>query len=276
MGRVLPDLIQNRRLLVDLVWKELRARYRNAAMGFIWAVLQPVLMMAVLTVVFGYLARDIVASRSTGHSYAVFLLCALVPWQFFSAALTQGTQSLHNNGALIKKVYFPREVIPLAAVLNCLVNVVIGFVTLAVVMAVLDGASALGIGWAYLPLILFIQIMLVVGLAMLFSAWNVHYHDVAYMLEVALAFGFYASPIIYALPSSMSALPVSESTGTWLYRLYMLNPMAGLITLYRQALLENRFPDLNMLGLSACLAAMAFTLGVYLFRRNAPTFADHL
>ncbi len=275
--RIIPDLVHSRRLLLDLVTRELRARYRNAIIGFLWAILQPVLMMLVLTLVFGYLLAGVMPDRGgQSHSYAVFLLCGLVPWQFLSAAITNGTQSLLINGALIKKVYFPREVIPIAAVLYCLVSVTIGFATLFVVKVALEGLGTIGHGWVYVPLLLGIELTLAIGAALLFSALNVRFNDIAYMLEVALAFGFYATPIIYKLPESMSALPVSEEVGRWLYRLYLLNPMAGLVTAFRQALLDNRFPDPAMLAWAAGVAVVVLVIGVYVFRRNSPTFADYL
>jgi ABC-type polysaccharide/polyol phosphate export permease len=274
--RVIPDLIESRALLRDLVWKELRARYRNAMMGLLWAVLQPVLMMLILTFVFGYLlvARGLVVGGSGGHPYAVKLLCGLVPWLFLSAAVTSAAHSLVASQDLIKKVYFAREVIPLAAILNCVVNVVIGFLTLLVVMAILEGASAIGSGVLWVPLVFAIQFMLVIGLGLLCSALNVYYRDVGYLIDVALAFGFYATPILYDMPKNLSMFPAEWAT--WLYRLYLLNPMAHLVEAYRQALLENRFPDAGYLLWPLVLSAGILVLGVVVFRRSAPTFADYL
>lgn len=279
LSRIIPDLIRYRGLLLNLVSKELRARYRNAMMGFLWAVLQPVLMMAILTFVFGFLLRDLMANKagfSGGHSYAVFLLCGLVPWQFLALALACGTSSLLESQELIKKVHFPREIIPLAAVMNCLVNLVIGFITLFAVLVILEGVSAIGVGVLYVPIIFAIQFMLVVGLVLLLSALNVYYRDVAYLIDVSLAFGFYATPIFYPLPTTMQSLPVPEAARAWLYQLYMLNPMTSLVTAYRQALLENQFPDLLLLARPAVFAVFFVFAGAYVFRRNAPAFADYL
>lgn len=269
LSGVVPDLIRYRGLLRDMVWKELRARYRNAMMGFLWAILQPVMMMAILTFVFGYMLRGVVASRglATERSYAVFLLCGLVPWQFLAVALACGTNSLLESQELIKKVHFPREVVPLAAVANCLVNLVIGFATLLVVMVVLEGFSSIGVCILYTPFIFAIQFFMVVGLALLLSSMNAHYRDVGYFTDVALAFGFYATPVFYPLPTNLHPL---------LQRLYMLNPMAHLVTAYRTALLDNRTPSLEHLAYPAAVAAAVLLVGAYVFRRNAPTFADYL
>jgi len=279
--RVIPDLVRHRGLLRDMVWKELRARYRNAMMGFLWAVLQPVLMMLILTFVFGYLLRGMMGARlgSGEHSYAVHLLCGLVPWQFLAVALACGTNSLLESQDLIKKVYFPREIIPIAAVLNCLVNLAIGFVTLLVVIAALEGPAALGRGLLYLPVVGFafaIQFVLVIGSVLLLSALNVFYRDITYMIDVILAFGFYATPIIYPLPQSMAPLPVPEAWKAGLYQLYLANPMTSLIEVYRQALLHHQLPEPALLVRPAVWAAVLLLAGVWVFRRNAPTFADHL
>lgn len=271
-GRVLqmvPDVIRSRGLLYDLFWKDLRAKYRRAVIGLLWAVLQPVLMMLILTFVFGYLLRGLMGSRigGAGHSYAVFLLAGLVPWQFLVVGLTGATNSLVANQDLIKKVYFPRETVPLAAVLYSVVNFAIGFVTFLVVFSVLEGPGSLGAGLVFAPVVFAVQLVLITGLGLLCSALNVLYRDVAYMVEVALAFGFYATPIIYDLPRDLPP---------WLYRLYMLNPMAHLVEAYRQALLMNRFPDPAHLLWPLATGAAVLVLGAWVFRRIAPTFADHV
>jgi ABC-type polysaccharide/polyol phosphate export permease len=271
-ARILPDLVSNRGLLRDVVSKELRARYRNAMMGFLWAVLQPVLMMLILTFVFKYLLGERLAARGLPSESVTpeFLLCGIVAWQFLSVAIMTGTNSILESGELIKKVHFPREIIPIAAVINCLVNLVIGFATLLVVLCALRGISALGTGLLYVPLLFAIQFMMVIGLALLLSALNVYYRDVGYMIDVALAFGFYATPIFY--PPSM----VSERLGEFTFQIYMLNPMANLITAYREAILDNHFAEPLLWIRPLAFACGAVLLGMYLFRRNAPTFADYL
>ena len=271
-GRILPDLIANRGLLRDVVWKDLRARYRNAMMGFLWAVLQPVLMMLILTFVFKYLLGERLAAKGLPSESMTpeFLLCGIVAWQFLSMAMTSGAHSLLESGELIKKVHFPREIIPIAAVVNCLVNLVIGFVTLLVVLCALRGISALGVGLLYVPFLFMIQFAMVIGLALLLSALNVYYRDVAYMIDVMLAFGFYATPIFY--PPSM----VSDRLGAVAFQIYMLNPMANLITAYREALLDNHFAEPLLWIRPLAFACVVVLAGAYVFRRNAPTFADHL
>lgn len=269
--RFFPELVRYRYLLWDFVWRELRARYRNAMMGFAWAFLQPILMMATLTLVFGYLlpmAAPIRLSQSS-HPYAVFVLCGLVPWHFFTMALTRGTNSLNEHEALIKKVWFPREVVPIAAVTVYVTNVIIGFGVLLVVMVLLEGFGSIGAGIIYVPFLFAIQFALVLGLALILSTFNVYYHDVGYILEAGLTLAFYATPIIYSyeLPYRFPG---------WLFRIYMLNPMAPLTVAYQQAILDNRLPDLGLVAESVVMTAAAVSLGLWVFRRHAPTFADHL
>jgi ABC-type polysaccharide/polyol phosphate export permease len=190
-----------------------------------------------------------------------------VPWQFLTLSLTSSVNSLVVNQDLIKKVYFPRETIPLAAILNNVVSLGIGFATLLAVMAVLEGIGSIGIGLLWTPVVFSVQFALIVGLALLFSALNVRFRDFSYLIEVGLAFGFYATPIFYELPANLNP---------WLYRVYMLNPMAHLVIAYRQALLDNRFPDLVHLAWPGVVAMAFLALGVVVFRRFAPTFADYV
>ena len=272
--RIGPDLIKARYLLRDLVSKELRARYRNAMMGILWAVLQPVLMTLILTFVFGFLFKNRIVERGvqTEHPFAVFLLCGLVPWHFMAMALSCGTNSLLESQELIKKVYFPREVIPLAAVMNCCVNFLVGFITVLAVIAAMEGPGALGAG-VFLALPVFaVQLTMVVGLVLIFSTGNIFYRDVAYMIEVGLSFGFYATPVFYPV----SLVEKSAEAYPLLVALYKLNPMVGIVTSYRQTLLDNRLPDLAMIAWPLIAAFIVLCLGVWIFRKNAPKFADYL
>ena len=274
VSRILPDLVRHRYLLWDLVSKELRARYRNAMMGFLWAVLHPVLMMLILTLVFGFLFQGKVAKAGTQYPFPPFLLCGLVPWQFFSAALIGATNSLLQNQDLIKKVNFPREVIPLAAIGNLLVNFFIGVVVLLVVHLAYGGALFNGTGLLWLPVVFAVLLMLTTGLALLFSSLNIYYNDVLYAVEVALAFGFYATPIFYDL--SLVTEFAAETHRPWLAALYELNPMAGLVDVTRQALLDNHVAQPGLLVWPAICAAVILMVGAAVFRRRAPVFADQI
>lgn len=266
--RAIPELFRARELLFDLVIKDLRMRYRYAAMGFLWAILEPLAFTAVITVVFTFAFPEKVAavSQEGQPAFAVVFLSGFIFWQFFSSALTAATQSLLDNRTLVTKVYFPREVVPLAALGYPLLNLCIGMIVLMVVHLLFGGTLGLALLW--LGALFLIQFLMVIGLALLFSCGNVHYRDVGYMVTVGLMLGFYASPIFYRLewifPSG------------WMRTLYLLNPMAGLITAYRQILFELRAPDVSLLIWPALVAVALFITGIVVFRKLAPTLSDRL
>jgi len=266
--RVVPELIRARELLLDLIWKDLRVRYRYAFMGFFWALLEPLLMTLILTFVFSKVFTAGVERYgvTTGTGYAAFILVGLIPWQFLAQSLTMGTRALVDNGNLIQKVYFPREVVPLAVIGNGLVNFLIGYGLTLTLFTVL--VQAPGVGAVYLLAVFVIQIALMVGLTLILSCANVFFRDVSYMVDAAILFGFYATPVFY--PPEMVAAEMPQ-----LYGLYMLNPMAALLTSYRDLLWFNTLTQPSLL-LSPILCATAMlTLGTWLFRRNAPVFADN-
>ena len=268
--RVLPELFRSRQLLLDLIWKEMRVRYRYALLGFFWAVLEPLFMMAVLTFVFSVVFQTRIEAHGieSGKEYAVFVLIGLVAWQFLSTALPSATRSLVDNRGLVTKVYFPRENIPLASVGIALVQTFIGGILLLMVYRILLGHFP-GPATLLLFPVFGIQILLVVGLGLLLSSLNAAFRDVSYMVDAGILFGFYATPIFYPLAWVSEAVPR-------LHTLYLANPMAGLITAYRQILFEQRVPDLALVLWPGCCAVVAIATGIVVFRKNAPYLADKL
>lgn len=269
--RIPRDLIRARQLLLDLVWRDLRVRYRYAVMGFLWAVLEPLAFTVILTFVFTLVFAERVpdTASATGPPYVVMLLCGIIFWQYFSTAVTTATTSVVANQNLVKKVRFTREIIPVAASCVPLVQLGIGLVLLFMVHLFLGGS--LGISLVYLPFVFGIQFVLTLGLGLLFSCIHVHFRDVSNVVSVGLLLGFYASPIFYPLEMVRnSRLP------EWLQQLYLLNPMAGLLTAYRQVLLEHRFPDLSLLITPTIIAGLVFIIGLLTFRRIAATMSDYL
>jgi ABC-type polysaccharide/polyol phosphate export permease len=273
--RVVRDLIRGRELLLGLVWKDLRARYRYAVMGFLWAVLEPLALMAILTFVFTFVfaGRADGIGGGEGPPYAIMLLCGLIFWQYFAAAISSATLSLVDHQNLVKKVYFPREVVPLASVCFPLVNLGIGLLTLLILHVAFGGT--LGFGLLWFPVVFSLQFTMMVGLALLLSCGHVLFRDVGNMVQVAIMFGFYASPVFYPLDFVRQAAERGV-VPSWMYALYLLNPMAGLLTAYRQVLFELRFPDLALLVWPGLVALAVLALGVVSFRRSAPTLSDHL
>jgi lipopolysaccharide transport system permease protein len=271
LWRVLPDLIRGRQLLLDLVWKDVRVRYRYAVMGFLWAVIEPLIMMAVLTFVFAYVFQmrfPGVSGEGTPRETAVNILTGLIAWQFFSTGIASATQSLTESRNLITKVRFAREVIPLASIGVSLVNLAIGGVLLLFIYSLLLWQLP-GVGVLWLPAIFSIELATVCGLGLLFSALHVSFRDVGYMVNAALLFGFYASPIFYQPSLVEDAFPR-------LYSLYFANPMAGLITAYRDALFLNQAPSIRLLWWPTLFALMSISAGLVVFRKRSPTMADQL
>lgn len=268
--RVIPDLLRGRELLLDLVAKDMRVRYRYALMGFLWAVLEPLSLMVILYFVFGVVFQ-MRAPAVTPAMYAVSLLTGLVFWQFLARSLGAGARALVDNGNLVSKAYFPREIVPISVVGINLVNLLIGFVILVVFFIVLGGRPGLQAFW--LPALFGLQLTLVLGLVLLLSCLNVFFRDVAYMVDVALAFGFYATPIFYDFYADVVPRLADSPI---LLRLYTLNPMVGLITAYRQVLIDNIAPAPDLLVVPGLAAGLALIAGVVVFRRNAGLLADFI
>lgn len=268
--RVIPELLRSRELLFDLISKELRIRYRYALMGFLWAFLEPLLMMAILYFVFG-VVFGFRGGSTTPSAYAVSLLTGLVFWQFLSRTLGAGARSLVDSGGLVSKVLFPREVIPLSVVGVNLVNLLIGVVILLGFVFATGGR--LGSQAVWWPALFGIQLALVVGLALLLSSLNVFYRDVSYIVDVGLVLAFYATPIFYDYRADV--VPRFEAH-PWLYYVYTLNPMVGLISSYRQVLMENQPPAPELLIVPAVEAGLVLLLGAIVFRRRAGIMADYL
>jgi len=269
--RVIPELIRSRELLMDLVWKDIRVRYRYASMGFLWAILEPLFMMLVLTFVFSYLLN--IRFDESGITFdATSILAGLVAWQFLSTSISAATRSLIDSRNLVTKVGFPREVIPLSTVGVACVNFAIGGLLLLILCTVLLEGFLHPTIIFVLPVFL-IQLVMIVGLGLFLSAANASFRDVAYMTDAVLLFGFYASPIIYPIDMVRKTL---VDVDPLLYKLYFLNPMAGLITAYRQALFDKQFPDPAILAWPLVFSVVILLLGAYTFRKSAPTLADKL
>ncbi|HEX6964906.1 MAG TPA: ABC transporter permease [Gemmatimonadaceae bacterium] len=255
----LHEIWAYRELFFFLVWRDIKVRYAQTVLGALWAVLQPVLTMLVFTVIFGLFAKI----PSDGIPYPVFALSALVPWSFFSTALTTSSGSLVNNPELISKIYFPRLVIPMAPVLAALLDFVIAFAVLLVVMAffgVAPHASAI----AFVPMFLLLIVMTATGTGCWLSALNIQYRDVKQITPLLVQIWMYASPIIYPL----SMIPERFRP------IYALNPMVGVIAGFRAVLVGSGDVPWEMVGISLAVALVLLVTGALYFRRTERVFAD--
>ncbi len=271
LHRLILDLVRARELLLDLVWKDLRVRYRYAAMGFLWAVIEPLAFTVILTFIFTFVFADRTAPAqlTDGPPFAVMLLCGLIFWQCLSASLATATTSMVTNKNLVTKVRFAREVIPIAACCMPLVQLAIGFILLLATHLAFGGS--VGGTLLFIPMVFIVQFVLTIGAALFLACAHVHYRDVGSLISVLLILGFYASPVFYPLEMVRGA-----RVPQWIVTAYMANPMAGLLTCYRQIVFEQRLPDMSLLVWPCICAALAFLFGALLFRRLAPTMSDYL
>jgi lipopolysaccharide transport system permease protein len=255
----LPELWAYRGLCFFLVWRDVKVRYAQTVLGGAWAVLQPVLSMVVFTVIFGRFVRV----PSEGVPYPVFSLAGLVPWTYFSSALSGASNSLFNNASLITKIWFPRLVIPSAPVLAALVDFGIALVVLLLVMLGF-GLLPSPISALLLPLPVILMMMTALGAGCWLSALNIQYRDVKHLTGFLVQLWMYGSPIVYPL----ALVPAA-------YRpLYALNPMAGAIAGFRAALLGTPGPSAVELAISFAAGTVLLLSGVLYFRRTERIFAD--
>ena len=254
----LAELWEYRELLFFFVWRDIKVRYKQTALGAAWAVIQPFFTMIVFSLFFGKLAKV----PSDGIPYPVFSYAALVPWTFFANALTQSSNSLVQSANLLRKVYFPRLSIPIASVMAGVVDFCIAFAVLLLMMAYFGIYPTARV--VVLPLLLMLALVTSLGVGLWLSALNVQFRDVRYTVPFLTQFWMFATPIAY--PSSL--LPE-----VW-RPVYAINPMVGVIEGFRWALLGTDTAPGPMLGVS-CLAALALLFGgAHYFRRMENGFAD--
>ena len=254
----LDALVHHRTLIMALVLRELRARYRGSFLGFLWSFLNPLLLMVVYVLVFS------VYLRVPESNYAVFLFSGLLPWLWFSSSLGHATGVIVGGGALVKRVLFPAEVLPLVSVLSNMINFLLSL-PLLFLFLVLFGIPLTP--WAAsLPLLLTLQFLLTAGLALPLAALNVHLRDVEQILGNLLVLWFFLSPVLYPV----SAVPASFRP------LYFLNPLAGLIQSYRDILFYGRPPEWSQLAFVAIVAIGTLWAGLKIFDRLRDTLAEEV
>lgn len=254
----LKELWEYRELLYFLAWRDIKVRYKQTVLGAAWAIIQPFLTMVVFSIFFGHLARI----PSDGLPYPIFAYCALLPWQLFAHALTESSNSLVANERLITKVYFPRLVVPLSAVLARLLDFLIAFVALLGMMMYYHVTPTPAL-WT-VPLFLLLVIGAALGVGLWLSALNVQYRDVRYTIPFLTQFWLFATPVAY--PSTL--IPASWRA------MYGLNPMAGVIEGFRWALLGKAEGPGPLLLVSITIVVLILVRGLYYFRRMEKTFAD--
>lgn len=254
----LGSVWQSRELLYFLIWRDVLTRYKQTAIGAAWVVLQPLINMILFTLIFSRLANI----PSDGIPYPLFAFTALLPWSFFAQALSRTSNSVVGSSNLVTKIYFPRLLIPIAASIAPVVDLIFSFLVLLVLMAWYKIVPTWGL--LSLPLFLGLAIMTALSVGLWSSALNVRYRDVGSIIPFLAQIWMYASPVAY---------PVSMVPEQWRL-LYSLNPMVGVIEGFRWALLGNGNPDFKIMAVSAVVVAFLLVGGIVYFKKMEQSFAD--
>jgi lipopolysaccharide transport system permease protein len=258
--RDLVALWEFRELLYFLVWRDVKIRYKQTVIGAAWAILQPVMTMVIFTMIFGNFAKI----PSDGLPYAIFSYTALLPWNYFAQAIARSGDSLVGDANLIKKVYFPRLIIPLAAVSSPLVDFCVSFFVLLAMLAWFGIVPGWGV--LVLPFLLVLAFMTALAVGLWLSPLNARYRDIRYAIPFLIQLWMYASPVVY----SVSIVPEQWRP------IFSLNPLAGVIEGFRWALLGKGDPAIGTIMISACTVLLLLLGGMLFFKRMERYFADVL
>lgn len=254
----LSILWQHRELVMSLTRRDIRSRYKQSVLGIAWALLQPLAMTTVFTVVMSYIAKI----PTEGIPAPVFIYIVMLPWTFFAGGLTTGSECLVGNFNLITKIYFPREVFPISAVLGKTVDLGLGMLILLPMLIYYH----VHLTWMVLLAvpILLVQVCLMLGIAFLLSSWNLFYRDIRHVMPLLVQVWMYMTPVVYGL----SQIP-KKYLGV-----YMLNPMSAIMDGFRKVVLHGQTPNWHYLGLAAAVSVVFLIVGYRTLKRLEPAFAE--
>jgi lipopolysaccharide transport system permease protein len=255
----LGEIASYRDLVRNLVSRDLKVRYRESFIGFGWSLLNPLLMTAVFYLVFH------VFLRNPTPMFPVFLLCGILPWNWCAAAVIGGVGSVVGSSALIKKVYFPRELLPISIVLSNMVHFLLALPVLLLMMVIFGAPFTAGI--LFIPLLMLIQLVFLAGVALFLSCLNVFLRDTASIMEVLVSLWFFMTPVFYR---------VDDVASQWAGLLFLVNPMASLVTAYRAILYDGQLPSLASLGITSLTAAIVLVAGYLFFAHFSSRFGEEL
>jgi len=277
--RYLKEVLESRELLANLTLREIRGQYKRTIFGQLWSLVNPLASMLIYTLVFAFILRvePEPGDPSGLDIFAVWLLCGLLPWTFFSNVVQQGMGSILGNVGLVQKVYFSRIVLPLSKVGSVGYNWLFEMGVLVIVLA-LVGAFV----WPWLPLVLVTMLLLAIfaaGLALMLAVANVHFRDTQYFVSIGMQIWMYLTPIIY--PISLVAVQSQNfgglfGTSVTILDIYEINPLVHFVAVFRQLLYDNRWPDTQDFLLCAIWAFAAFVIGLWIFRRSEKGLAEAL
>jgi lipopolysaccharide transport system permease protein len=255
------ELLQYQDLLFSLVVRDIRIRYKQAVMGFIWALFMPI--VAISAGILIKKAMAVVSGRYIDTLGVVAIAVKVLPWTFFVSSIRFCVMSLIGNTQLVTKIYFPREVLPLASVIACLVDFGIALIFLTVLLTVVQ--FGVSIYFLFVPLILIFLFLFTYGVGLLLSAANLFYRDVRYVVEIILMFGIFFTPVFYQ----------ASTFGNWSHIL-MLNPVGSILESLDKAVILKQMPDLFWLSYAGVASVLTFLIGLFFFRRFEPLFAEYI
>ena len=255
---IFKKIYNYRELLKTNVKKEIRGRYKNSILGIMWSFLNPLLQLAVYSIIFGALLAG------GDKTYHIYICVALIPWTYFTTAITQSAFTVIGNADIIKKVYFPREILPISVVTSGAVNLVIS--TIIILAFVIF--SGIGLSWylVFYPFILLIQFILLLGISFIVSSVTVYFRDLEHIIGVILMAAFYATPIVYKLEQLPANLQI----------VMQLNPMTHLINAYRDIFYYHQMPNMQILCILLALSILLTVIGYFIFKKLQKGFAEEL
>ena len=254
------ELYAYREMIFSLVRKDLRGRYKGSVLGFLWTFINPLFQLIVYTIAFSFILPSPI------EKYYLHLFVALIPWIFFSSSLQGGANSIMAAKNLVSKIYFPREVIPIAYVTSCFVNMLLTFVIIFLVV-IISGVGLNALAIATLPLIMITEYIMALGLALLFSAVTVFFRDMEHILSIVTMAWIYLTPVLY---------PLDMITNETIRKLFYLNPMTAVIEAYRNVLYYARVPEMNTLLVSLLFGIIILIFGELVFSKLKKRFAEVL
>ena len=255
---IFNELYKYRELLKTNVKKDIRGKYKASFLGILWSFINPLLQVLVYVIVFPYIMRV------QTDNYLIFLICGIIPWTWFTYTLSNGTTSITNNANLIKKVYFPREILPISVVTSGLINFLISCVIILIFVLL----SGLGLSWhlIFLPFIALIQYIVSLAIIFLLSAFNVYVKDVEYIVNFLIMMAFYATPILYS----------TEMFSGWIMWIFRLNPMAHLINAYRDIFYVHRIPEMTNLLILLLIGLILLIICYSIYKKLEKRFAEEI
>lgn len=255
------EILKYRDLMFMLTFRDIRIRYKQAAMGFLWAIFMPIVAVAAGVLI--KKAMAVVAGQSIDMLGIVSISVKVLPWTFFISSLRFSVQSLVGNSALVTKIYFPRAVLPLASIIACMFDLAIATVVLIVLLTIFKLGVSVYLLW--LPVILIALFLFTAGLGLLLAASNLFFRDVKYIVEIILMFGIFFTPVFYS----------AEHFGNWKVFL-LINPIGSILETVNQTIVLKQSPDLFWLGYAVVCSIVMFLIGFSVFQKQEPFFAENI